>query len=181
MTEVVIARINMFLQHYRTPSTLGTKLQMSLEALQLEAGYRDCVLNHPYYPQGPLTTHCWCRSFWESIDHYGFKMTIDYPETPFPRVNDRLLIDVLESQSPSGDTRRSFQRCRRAWKSLFLSDVAQLTGRGWTASIWCLHPVLIPRNQPTPSGWRSPVRRIGRHGKSFGPGSRERASRSRHH
>ena len=33
LTEVVIARINMFLQHYRTPSTLGTKLQMSLEAL----------------------------------------------------------------------------------------------------------------------------------------------------
>ena len=36
LMEVVIAQINLMLQHYHTPSTLGTKLMMSLESLQLE-------------------------------------------------------------------------------------------------------------------------------------------------
>ena len=39
LVETVIARINLFLQHYRTPSSLGTKLTISLEALQLEEGF----------------------------------------------------------------------------------------------------------------------------------------------
>ena len=30
LTEIVIALINLFLQHYRSPTTLGTRLQISL-------------------------------------------------------------------------------------------------------------------------------------------------------
>jgi len=63
LTEVVIARINLFIQHYNTPSTLGAKLTISLEALQLEVGSDRCPLLIPYFPLGPIATSCWCRSF----------------------------------------------------------------------------------------------------------------------
>ena len=73
----MIARLNIFIQHYQTPSSLGTKITISLEALQLEAGFNCCPLEMPFYPMGPLTTHCWCRSFWESLDYFGFKVEVD--------------------------------------------------------------------------------------------------------
>ncbi len=57
LVETVIARINLFIQHYNTPSSLGTKLTISLEALQLEAGFNQCPLEMPFQPMGPLTTH----------------------------------------------------------------------------------------------------------------------------
>ena len=38
LSEVIISRLNLFLQHYDTPSTLGQKLNISLQAMQLEAG-----------------------------------------------------------------------------------------------------------------------------------------------
>lgn len=38
LPEVVIVRVNLFLQHYRKPSTLGVKLDASLQSLQLEIG-----------------------------------------------------------------------------------------------------------------------------------------------
>ena len=107
LTEVVIGRVNMFLQHFRAPTTLGTKLQMSLEALQLEAGYRDCPFHHPYKSHGPLTTHCWCRLLWESLDHYGFRITLDYPEIALPHAGDQLLIDIFDASDLTVRRRRS--------------------------------------------------------------------------
>ena len=38
LIEVVIGHINLFLQHYDSPSTLGKKLAISIQCLQLEAG-----------------------------------------------------------------------------------------------------------------------------------------------
>ncbi len=38
LAEVVITWINLFLQHYGTPSTLGTKLDFTIQHLQLEVG-----------------------------------------------------------------------------------------------------------------------------------------------
>ena len=38
LKEVAIGRINLFVQHYNTPSTLGSKLKISLQALQMEVG-----------------------------------------------------------------------------------------------------------------------------------------------
>ena len=44
LSEVVISRLNLFLQHYDTPSTLGHKLHISLQHMQLEAGMAGCPL-----------------------------------------------------------------------------------------------------------------------------------------
>ena len=99
LVEVVIGRINIFLQHYDTPSTLGNKLTISLQCLQLEAGTNTCPLMMSYHPMGPLTTPCWARSFWESLDHYKIVLDIDYPSQPLPREHDCLIILLFISSN----------------------------------------------------------------------------------
>ena len=129
LSEVVISRLNLFLQHYDTPSTLGLKLNISLQSMQLEAGTAGCPLLTSYRPLGPLTTPCWCRSLWEGLDHYGFSFHLDYPTQQLPRENDELLIDVFQRSDLTTEELRSLQRCRISWEMLFLSDIVGASGR----------------------------------------------------
>ena len=80
LPEVVIARINLFMQHFRSPSNVGTSLMASLEHLQLEAGFDDCPLCRPYKPLGPYTNPCWTRLLWKSLDYFGIELMVDYPK-----------------------------------------------------------------------------------------------------
>ena len=56
LTEVAIGRINLFVQHCNTPLTLGRKLKISIQALQLEVVTNVFPLLTPLQPLGPLTT-----------------------------------------------------------------------------------------------------------------------------
>ena len=58
LIKVMRGRVNIFVQYYSTPSTLGYTLTTSLEQLQLEADTRGCPLNTPYLPIRPHTTPC---------------------------------------------------------------------------------------------------------------------------
>ena len=129
LTEVVIGRINLFLQHYDTPSTLGKKLTISLQCLQLEAGTNGCPLITPYHPMGPLTTPSWVRSFWQGLDYYNVKMDIDYPVQPIPREEDDLLCNIFCCADPSSVELLSLNRCRIVWELLFLSDMTSANGK----------------------------------------------------
>ena len=129
LTEVVIACINLFIQHYNTPSTLGKKLTISLEALQLEVGSDRCPLLIPYCPLGLLATLCWCRSFWESLDYYKFKLELDYDVLQLPREGDVLLIDIFLRANTGQEVLLSLQRCMIKWKAMFLSDLIASNGR----------------------------------------------------
>ena len=100
LVEVVIARINLFVQHYKTPSTLGQKLTISLEALQLEVGTNVCPLLIPFQPLGLLATSCWCKSLWEGLDHYGFALDIEAEKMPLPREHDSLLSSLFVISNP---------------------------------------------------------------------------------
>jgi hypothetical protein len=46
--EVLIQRVNLFLQHFDSPYDLGITLRATMELVQLEAGFADCPFNHPY-------------------------------------------------------------------------------------------------------------------------------------
>ena len=88
-TEVVIGRINLYPQHYNTPSIIWTKLSISLQCLQLEAGSNYCQLLTTYRPIGPLTTPSWVRSFWKAFDHCEIKwiLTILYNQSHEKKMN----------------------------------------------------------------------------------------------
>ena len=78
---------------------------------------------------GPLCTMCWCRSIWESIDHYKFKIILDCPTEPPPREQDALLISLFGQWTNKTHTRRNLNICRIAWNAIFLSDVETANGR----------------------------------------------------
>ena len=84
-------------------------------------GYEYIRVSRLRHTMGPLTTHCWCCFFWESLDYFGFKVAVDYPNMPLPRQGDKLLITEA--------TLRSLNCCRIAWHLLFLSDIVNADGR----------------------------------------------------
>lgn len=61
LTDEVITRIDTFVLCFRTPSNLGTKLDMLPKVLQLEMGTNKCPLQMNCKPFRPLATLCWCR------------------------------------------------------------------------------------------------------------------------
>lgn len=63
-----VARANLFLQHWGMP----TPIDQSMELLQLEIECVGCPLNKPYEPMGPLSTHCWLKSFWEVVSKFKY-------------------------------------------------------------------------------------------------------------
>ena len=129
--EVVISRIDLFLQHFRSNSAVGRALSVSLEHMQIEAGTRVCPLSTSYQPFGPFTTPCWGRSFWQSLDRVGLPLHLDGPEIAEGRDGDQLLIDFYQANSEGRDVSfaGSFHRCRLAWHAMQLSDLTDAEGR----------------------------------------------------
>ena len=130
-TELMIQRVNLFLQHYDSPFDVGISLRAVMELVQLEAGFADCPLNHPFYPVGNYVTHCWFRSFWQAMDKFRCKMFLSYPTIPFPRERDHVLTNFYQQQDYDPDMLyfRSFMRCRIAVKAIFLSDIVTPDGK----------------------------------------------------
>lgn len=54
--EATVCRVNLFLQHWGSPTILGNSLRCTLELLQLETGLASCPLQHPFQVLGPLCT-----------------------------------------------------------------------------------------------------------------------------
>lgn len=81
-TEQHICRINLFLQHYGSLSTLGKKLTASLHFLQLQIGCSGCPLLQNYVALGHLATLSWVKVFWESLHHCPRTIEIDYSGLP---------------------------------------------------------------------------------------------------
>ena len=109
LTEVAIGKINLFLKHYNTPSTLGSKLTVSFQALQLELGKKIFPLITPFQPLGLLKTPCWMQSFCHCLDHYCFELEINYPTLQQPRDNDVLLSSAFGTCTSDEVTLHSLQ------------------------------------------------------------------------
>ena len=100
LSEVVMVRINIFLQHYNTLLTLGAKLTISLQCLQLEIESDQCPLMEPFVKLGALVVvPCWCKLFQESLDHYKFDFYLNYPIIPHPQEGNKLLNNIFLSSN----------------------------------------------------------------------------------
>jgi hypothetical protein len=128
-TEATISRCNLFLQHWDNPAPLGKCLRASMEYLQLEVGCRGCPFSESFEPIGKYCTHSWVRSFWECISWFGIDVSVDYPILPYPRENDRTLLEIWLLEGVKDDRLRSLMRCRIFLCAIFLSDIATANGR----------------------------------------------------
>jgi hypothetical protein len=128
-TEATIGRVNLFLQHWDMPTPIGNMLRASMELLQLEVGCADCPLNESFHPMGPLATHCWLKSFWEVVYKFCLQLVVDYPDIPFPRWNDQLIMQLAIRMGYDGESLDSINRCRLFCCCIFLSNLASANGR----------------------------------------------------
>ena len=108
---------------------MGSKLTVSLQALQLEVGTNVCPLLTPFQPLGPLRTPCCMRSFWQCLDHYRFELEINYPTLQQPQENDVLLSSAFVTCTSDEVTLRSLQRFCITWGILFLLDMDSEYGK----------------------------------------------------
>ena len=158
--EQTVGWMNMILQHYGVPTTLGLKCMASLECLQLEIGAIGCPLAEPYNILGPLCTHSWWKAVWERTQRYNIQLLLDYPTLRLPREHDCTLTNLFISENVSKSERIQLNRCRIALRAIFLSDITSACGR--RLEHWVLtHDVALgrtstftfPREYPTPDDW----------------------------
>ena len=128
-TESVIARMNLFLQHWDNPAPIGQTLRACMEAIQLQCGFQGCPLSESFYPMGEICDHSWITSFWEVVDRYKLHLVLDYDILQLPRENDQMLMRMAIQLGYSIDVLRSINRCRIALCALFLSDIVTADGK----------------------------------------------------
>jgi len=127
--EQFIGWMNMLLQHYGSPTTVGLKLSASLEALQLELGCLGNPLSEHYGNIGILATPCWLVAIWERVHSYKFPVYLNYPTLKLPRSNDICLVSIFLQEGYKGMELRRLNRCRLHMKAIFLSDISTAGGR----------------------------------------------------
>lgn len=157
--EQFICRINMFTQHYGTPSSLGHKLSASVHWLQLQLGCLRSPFLQPYSTWAHIATPCWVKCFWETLFKYDVDLRVTYAELPLQREGDTSIMSFLLPHMHTPSDIASVNRCRCHLNMIFLSDMVTLDGRSvQTDMIWGSKPVLrsklrFPPEFPTQRDW----------------------------
>ena len=159
-TEQLICRINLFLQHYHTSSTLSKKLDASLRWMQLQLGTNKCPFELEYEVWGYLATLSWVKMFWRSLQSSKMEIQMVFDEIPIPRVNDMTIMDIVYSKRPPTDVMESLNRCRVYLHLLFLSDMVTANGRKLEQSTVKApftpinSTMAFPREEPSMTDWQ---------------------------
>jgi hypothetical protein len=157
--EQFICRVNIFMQHYGTPSSLGHKLSTSIHWLQLQIGCLECPLSLPYSTWAHLSPICWTKCFWESLQYYKVDLRLRYATLPIQRDGDVSIMTFLLPHMGTPEAIASVNRCRCHLNMILLSDITTLDGRSVSSDmIWGSRPPLqskmrFPPEHPTRKDW----------------------------
>jgi len=89
-----------------------------------------------------LATKCWVETLWERLWVYMFQVTMDYPDIPYPREKDALMVDLIRSAGWKGEELRCLNRVRLHLQMVFLLGIVLANGRQVDDS--CLRPHTVP-------------------------------------
>ena len=157
--EQFICRVNIFMQHYGTPSSLGHKLSTSIHWLQLQVGCLDCPLSLPYSTWSHLSPICWTKCFWESLQYYQVDLRLRYTSIPLQRDGDVSIMAFLLPHMTTPATMASVNRCRCYLNMILLSDIATLDGTSvasdmiWGSKLPLQSKMRFPPEHPTAKDW----------------------------
>lgn len=159
--EQVISRTNIFIQHYRTPTSLGRKMDMTLHWLQLQLGHSGNPILLDYNIWGQLATDSWIKALWESLRIFPIDLHMEYDDIELPRQDDMTIMGFLVSHTRDTTELARVNRCRCVLNALFLSDVSiadgsrinedLLTGRRRPLK----SSMKFPREEPSKLDWES--------------------------
>ena len=158
-TEQLIARVNMILQHYGSPTSVGRKMAISLRYLQLHLGCTGNPLELDYAAWGHLAPLSWLKMLWRTLDMADLDLRLSFDDLVPPREGDLVIMTLLHDHGYSGASLARLNRCRLATHAIFLSDMATAEGRrldrrrlragGALASRY-----QFPRETPSDSDWK---------------------------
>ena len=159
-TEQLICRVNMIIQHFGTPTSIGRKLSISLRYLQLQLGCCGNPLRLDYGTWAHLAPMSWLKMFWRTIEFAGLDLRLTFDDLLLPRDGDVTVMDLLRSQGFSGRSLAQMNRCRLANNAIFLSDMVTANGRQierrrLRAGGALMSKFRFPRETPSPSDWKA--------------------------
>lgn len=157
--EQFICHINIFQQHYGSPSSIGHKLSVSLHWLQLQIGTADCPFTVDYNTWAHLSPLCWTKCFWETLDKYNVGLEMTYSTLKMQREGDCTIMSFLLPHTPTKSVMLSVNQCRCYLNALFLSDMTSLDGSSinddmvWGSRTPLRSRMRFPPEHPTKADW----------------------------
>ena len=157
--EQHICRVNLFCQHFGSPSTIGQKLLASLHWLQMQLGCNGNPLELDYAIWGHLATPGWITSFWEGLHSFPGDLIIKFEPIPLQRTGDTTLMHLAFDSGLRGSILKSFNRCRCASNMIFTSDIMTANGQSIEAKYTkpgaapLVSKLSFPSEHPTPQDW----------------------------
>jgi hypothetical protein len=101
--------------------------QTSLEALIVEVGIGDNVLEYPWLDLSILATKCLTKSTWKFLRMHNLTLKHDF-KTPPQRVGDTPLMHILYEAGIRGADLLAINKCRIFQKIFYLSDMVSGDG-----------------------------------------------------
>ncbi len=90
-----MAQINKLLIHYGCQSSLGLKMQLSMELLIAELGLSLQPFQQSYKRFGEWVTPVWLKSIWEKVDLVNVRVEVNNVPLKFPKRRDDWLMAVF--------------------------------------------------------------------------------------
>ena len=74
--DILVEQLNKLLMHYGCKTSVGIKMQLSLELLTLEMGISSQPIQESYKIFGSWITDGWFKNLWEKVDIFGITVEV---------------------------------------------------------------------------------------------------------
>lgn len=127
--ECLVAQANKIMMHYGCQSSVGLKLQMSMEFLIIELGISLQPLQESYARYGKFVTHSWLKTLWEKVDMFDFLIEVNNISLKPPRRGDDWLMRKFWEIGFDVADLIKLNKVRLHQQVVFFSDVMDASGR----------------------------------------------------
>ena len=139
---------------------LSRELDALMAYLQLQLSVNGCPLDLNYEEWHYLAPLSWIKMLWRTLHVTGFELHLEYIVIPFPRIGDRLVMDVLrEASGNDEDHLKSLGKVRGSLGAIFMSDLVTSDGKyieqHAIESNWVLKrsSYCFPKEKPDKKDW----------------------------
>lgn len=126
--ECAVAQVNKLLMHYGCNTSVGLKMQASMEFLILELGVSEQPFQLDFARYEKFATHSWLKTVWEKAHVFGFSIEVGNIKLRPPREGDAWLMVELRRVGFEEDELLWLNRVRLHQQVLFLSDILDARG-----------------------------------------------------